>query len=324
MISMKLIPKLKIIYLLLTSLFLLSLSGCTKERPDDKPEYDGKLVGQMNGVEWVSSYHEAFYYPQYHQLLIRASDSLNHYHLTAGINLDSISPLKSYVLESNGNNVAEVVSGMVQYNSDHNIEDAGGNFVLSDLDTLAKTMNGTLHFISYSADRQQKLTFSSDEIKDIPLTIVNTPYDGSIASCIVEGVKTTQWQSKNFFAKVTCWSGGDNKTLEVHIESPIGGYPNHHFLLLRIPLVNLIGTYPVLADLPPYFYCGTKNITSRYSIDNLGESYYPTGGNINITLCDTALKILKANFNIAYTDTTARKESIQVLNGQIQINKWEE
>ncbi len=292
------------------------------------PKDSWVFIANINGAKWVPGYCEAVYNVKRHQLHLYASDTLGTYHLAVGISIDSISPLKKYVLESNGDNAAEIDAGMEQYNTDHNLADAGGSFSLSSFDTLHGTFSGSLQFLSYSADRAKKLTFSTDSLKNIPVRIDTSAYDGSLASCTVNGVKSTHWQSRNFFAKITCSTitdtGAIKKSLELHIQSIVGGFPNHRYLLFRIPLDNPVGTYTVYPDAAPYSYCGRMNITSGYCIDNYDNSYHVTDGNITIIQNDPVLKKMKANFNISYKNLNVPGETIQISNGHIELNSWEE
>jgi len=291
------------------------------------PQNSQKFTAIINGSKWTPGYCNATYNVKRHQLYLYASDSLGQYHLEVGISIDSASLLKKYILESNGDNVAEVITGMDQYNTDHNLADAGGSFTLYSLDTLNGTLSGSLQFIGYSEDRTKQLTFSADSLTNIPIEVDQSSDDGSLASCIVNGVKNTRWQSKNFFAKITCSTITDtaiiDKSLELHIESIVGGYPNHRFLLFRIPLNNPVGTYTVYPDSAPYFYCGRMNITSGYWINNIDISYQAVSGNITITQIDTAMKKMKADFSIVYKDLTGAGGTIQISNGHFELNNWE-
>lgn len=303
--------------------------SCGKHRDTSATTGNSKVfTATINGTEWSANYCKATYNVQRHELQLYASDTtFGKYYLSVGISLDSVSPLKKYVLESNGDNVAEVFTGMEQYNTDHNLEDAGGFFTLSSFDTLKGTLSGSLQFLSYSGDRTKKLTFSADSLNNVPLEMDYSDYDGSLASCTVNGVKNTRWQSRNFFAKVTCFTytnTGINKSLEVHIESIVGGYPNHRFLLFRIPLNNPAGTYTIYPDAAPYFYCGKMNITSGYWINNIDISYLANEGNITITQIDTAKKKMKADFNISYKDLTGSNETIKISDGHFELNSWED
>lgn len=183
-------------------IFALIFFSCEKE--EDIPEPPEIFSATINGTDWAPTNCRVEYDSKRYQLHFRASDARGQYYLHVGISLDSVAPLKKYVLESNGNHVAEIVTGLDQYNTDHNLADAGGFFTLTSLDTIAGTFSGRLHFLSYSADRSNKLTFSADSLNNIPLETYNSSYDGSLASCTVKGVKTISWQSRNFFAKITC------------------------------------------------------------------------------------------------------------------------
>lgn len=307
-------------------IFALIFFSCEKEA--DIPEPPKIFAATINGTDWAPTDCQVEYDSKRRQLHFKASDARGQYYLHVGISLDSVSPLKNYILEGNGNHVAEIVTGQGQYNTDHNLPDAGGIFTLTSLDTIKGTLSGSLHFLSYSADRSNKLIFSADSLNNIPVETYNSSYDGSLVSCIVNGVKTTPWQSRNFFAKITCSTLSDtgpvNKRLELHIQSIVGGYPNHRFILFRIPIDNPVGTYTLSPDAAPYIYCGRMDITTGYWINNYEESYIFNTGTIVITEMDKVKRKMKANFNITYKSPTRQGETIQLSDGSIELNGWQD
>lgn len=305
----------------LTLLYIVVFSSCGKDDTSPPPPTDpGVFKAVMNGKTWEPNLHKATYFPKRKQLFIYASDY--EYELNLGISIDPLAALKNYLLEPNGNNAAEIITRGDKFNSDHNVIDAGGSLSLTKFDTTNKLINGNFLFTSYSKDRSEKLVFTSGEITDIPLTIDTASYDESFAICDVNGVKNTSWLAKDFFAKVTCVAQGIGETLQLHISSILGGHPNKRYILLQIPLNLKVGTYQILPDLPPYFYCGNQNITSRYTISNYENSYYATSGTFKITQIDTTLRKLKANFDMVVKDTTSRGESIHISNGSLTLNYW--
>lgn len=311
---------------LLSILFGLLLCGSSCKKDDEKPrgEVDpGDFNATIDGTAWKPAKHKAVYYPKWHQLYVSASDYT--YTFTAGINIDSTTALKNYLLESHGDNEVELKTDTEQYNSDQNKADAGGHFSLTKFDTSAKLVSGGFQVVCYAADKTKKVIVSST-LTDLPLVIDTSGYNGSSAQCTVTGATTTEWRSKDFFAKVTCLTNGVDKTLELHISSILGsGAPNRRYLLLMIPLNNQTGIFPVYPDLPPYsYYCGSGQVLSRYNVNNYNDSYYTTSGSLNITGMDTAHKKLNANFDITFRDTTSRQETIRITNGRFNINNWEE
>ena len=169
----------------------------------------------------------------------------------------------------------------------------------------------------------EEIIFSS-EITDIPLTIhrIDTfNYKGSYAKCTVTGATTTNWQAKNFDARVNC-KLGDNGRLDLYIGSILGPNFGNRYILIKLPLNNQTGIFQVYPDMPPYFYCGNTYITSRYSLNDYPNDYFATSGTFNIINMDTALKKLNATFNITFKDTSSRQETIQITNGAINLNNW--
>jgi hypothetical protein len=300
----------------------LIICGCSKDDVDPGEIDPGKLIATINGSKWAPPKHKAIYYPKWRQILIIASDA-NHT-LIAGIHIDSVNVFKNYTLEPNGDNGASIRIGQTRYSSDQNVIDAGGNFVLTKLDTAKKQLSGSLQFIAYPPSRADKIVFASSEITDIPIEIDTVDYDGSYVTCTVNGVKTTNWRSIDLWGKITCIAGASNKRLELHISSLIGGYPDGRYIVIRIPLHNGVGTHVVYPDSPPDFYCGTPKITSRYNLGHYDNSYYAISGTFNISKIDTALRKINASFSINFKDTSSRQETIQITNGILNLNYWSE
>lgn len=309
-------------------LLIVALVFFSCEKEEDIPEPPKVFAATINGIEWAPTRCDVEYDTKRRQLHLKASDDRGQYYLELGISLDSVSPLKKYTLESNGNHVAEINTGPEQFFTDQNVPDAGGFFTLTSLDTIKGTLSGSLHFTSYPGDRSKKLTFSADSLNNIPVKTYNSLYDGSFASCKVRGVKTTLWQSRNFFAKITCYevtgAGPVNKRLELRIQSVVGTHPNHRFILFRIPIDKPVGTYTLSPDAAPYIYCGNTSITTGYYTNYFGEGYTLDKGNIVITEMDLVKKKMKAIFNITYKSPTIQGETIQISDGHIELNGWEE
>ena len=304
-------------------LFLwISGSGCDKNddpAPQPQPVHrdSGEFVALVNDKLWKPNRHTAVYWRKWQQLYILASDDDRQ--LEMAINLDFSNLLKNYLLESNGGNVAELITSSVSYNSDDNVSDAGGKFVLTKLDTVQMKVSGELQFVSYPGKRDNKITFISTAIKDLPLSINTTDYDGSLASCTAIGVKTTEWVSKDIFADIIC-SSGSQERLEVQIFSPI--MRRTRKLILSIPILKP-GVYPVYPDTPPYnSSCLNEYFRSTYLLHDSTNSYHATSGTINIISIDPLQKKMNATFDIIYRNTT-RQETIQIKNGILKLESWE-
>lgn len=310
------IKKLSWLILLLPAFF----NSCNKddETPPAEPPDSGVFTGILDGVSWHPPKHKAIYYPRWQELYIIVTDDASSSTLNAGINLDSSAVLKKYMLEPNGSNVANISTNTDDFNTDYNVADAGGSFELTKLDTVQKLVSGNLQFraYAYAGNNVDKRELSSSIITDIPLTITQEEYDGSYARCTVNGVKTTDWYTKEFESRINCISDG-KKSLNIQIFSVIKG---HRTLKLQIPLVNGAGSYAIYPNIPPYSYCGSAYITSVYNLNN--NTYFPTSGTINISAIDPGAKTLTASFNLTVKDTSGTQEIIQITNGEFHVSQW--
>jgi len=304
-------------FLLIISLtsFLL-LNSCKKDHksePGSPP-----FVETIDGKTWAPYYYKADYFPDWHEIYLQALD--NSYILDLAINIDSDNVAKQYLLESNGDNEAHLnkKGDSTYYYSSQDVADAGGTFELTKFDAAKKTISGKFHFIAYTSDKSKKKEVSSVELTDIPCTVPYQPYmkfNGSVASCTVTGVKTTEWHPKEITSKVTCQIDNLKRSLEISV----GSILFDRYIDFRIPLEKGTGSYQVYPQLSPYNDCGNRVVTSYYSLEKY--NYYPTTGTINITYLDTAQKKLKAEFNVTYHDPV-KNNTIQFTNGQINLTTW--
>jgi len=304
---------------------LLSIFSCNKNGKSAEEIKDidsGKFLATIDGSTWHPTIHKATYYSKYNELTVSAIENgSTSTRLWGGIDIDLTNPIKTYLLEPNGNNAFGInIKEQKVFFSNNNIADAGGTFTLTKFDTVNKKISGILQFTGYN-EYQEKIKFASTVIDDLPLKIDTTNYNGNIASCTVQGASTSFWQSKNIRAFVECISGVE-ETLYIRINTMTALYQNGKELLFVVPLKNSKGKYQIYPFLPPYFYCGDKRMTSAFCSYNPTNMYYPTSGELNITNIDTSLRKLKATFNVQYRDTTSKGETIQVSNGTITLNTW--
>lgn len=304
-------------FLLLAALFI-NLRCKKGEVIITKPP--GTFTATIDGANWEPEQYEAIYFSRLGKLHISALG--NNRQFLGGVQLDNLSPLKNYVLESQGNHAAEVYRDGEPYHSDENVAGAGGNFQLVKLDTVQKKVSAVINFTAFGYDRVKKLVFATKTIEDISLKIDTTSYDGSFASCTVAGVNTVNWQTKDVWGAITCISNGVDRTMKVELPSAIGGFANRRYLQFFVPLNLRAGTYPLQPDYAPYFYCGRLDVTCRYSLNNYNNAYYATAGSFTINSIDTARRTLTASFQVTVRDTSARRETIQITNGQLRLNSW--
>lgn len=305
--------------LLLLALLLHIVSGCKKGESATITKSPGTFTAAFNGTNWEPVQYDATYFPKLQRLYITAEYRNQ---LLAGVQLDSLSPLRNYALESQGSQAAaEFVLDGVPYNSDQNVADAGGTFQLLKLDTVANKVSAVINFTGYSPERK-RLVFASKTIADIELKRDTTSSEKNEANCTLSGVTTNNWKTAEVWGTVDCVSDYVHKTLRVEMPSVIGGFPARRHLLFHLPLDLKPGTYPVRPDLPPYFYCGNLDVTCRYILNDYNNAYYATSGSFTINSIDTAARKLTASFQVAVRDTSARRETIQISNGQLKLNYW--
>lgn len=302
-------------------LCLFLLTGCHKD-PDNTINTAG-LRANVDNKSFNPGVVTATYFSKWHQLHIKTEE--NGPYLLFGINLDSNAPVKNYLLESNGNNIAELQKWYDpadgQFDTDHNLTDVGGNFKITEFDTIQKFLSANFQFIAYSQSRAKRIVVSDGVIEHIPVTIDTTAYNGSYASCTVNGVVPREWYSKNIYAHIDCRSNGIER-LQIWIGTIIGGYAQNRFLELNVPLAEpLLGAHPM--DVAAIFPCQNMLYTSGYYVNNYDAKYFATSGTITILSIDTAQKKIVADFNISYQDKVpGRNEIINISNGHLQLNYW--
>jgi hypothetical protein len=289
----------------LLAVCLLCNQGC-KKKDDSSSKF--KII--INDLAWAVNDGDikAVYYPKFHHLFVDAQDYAHHFLL--GVSMDTSNPLKNYTLEANSENSASIVlaNDSGYYMSDINSATVGGEFSLNAFDTVYKKISCNFQLVCYTGDGIYKKTISST-LTDLPLVIDTFSDVGNRMTCTVNGVKITNWQSKEWSSIVTCGS----TSLDFSFRS-LGSPRSIDF---RIPLGIGTGTYPVL---PYTALCDQSKVTAKY---DLGAAYFPTSGTINITNLDVAQKKLEAVFNLDLKDSTTG-DHIQITNGSIKLNTWKD
>jgi hypothetical protein len=281
----------------------------------------GTFLALVNNKEWHPTYHSAVYYPKWKQLYISASDNDQSPVLFGGINLDSVNLFKKYLLEPNGENTFRHTFYGSYYFSDHDSANAGGSFTLTKLDTVKKTMSGTLHFTGYDKSLK-KMVFSSTQIEDIPIKIDYQNYNGNYGSYTIQGATTTDFKSKDIHARIGCWTSTGN-SLVIGICSVMNGFPDAgRNIFFRIHLANGVKKYQLYPAYTMYTGCIDSRIVSFYRGQIFPEKYFPISGELNILSIDANKKTLDATFNVQYRDTTSKGETFTISNGKIRLNTW--
>src|SRR5688572_13827543 len=104
--------------------------GCDKGDNDDNNQSQAIFAAMINDTAWRPTAVQATYYRNLKALHIRASDGMIGF--LAGFTIDPAQPLKTYVLEPLGNDIAIIGMGFGRKAcySDINLPDAGGSFIL--------------------------------------------------------------------------------------------------------------------------------------------------------------------------------------------------
>ena len=301
------------------NIVLILFIGCSKPGSVTITKSPGIFTATVEGANWEPDTYVAEYNPRLHRIIIRASSDYNS--LIAGIELDSVAPLKTYLLQPHGDHTAAMTRNTETYYSDQNVADAGGSFQLTKMDLVQNKLSGTLSFTAYSINRT-KLVLTSGKIEDIQIKIDTASYDGSTFSCTVNGAVTTTWKPRDLWGYISCISNFKDKTMTIVIPSAAGGPNSRRYIEFGLPLNLRPGTYPILPHRPPYSYCGRLDITCRYIVNNYDNPYHATTGSFTINSIDTTAHTLTASFNVAVKDTSSPAQTISLSNGQIKLNSW--
>ena len=304
-----------LIMILLTSLAF----GCKKDPAPEKPQSEGTFTASFDNEFWQPIWYSAIYYSKSKMLYLEASSTGKE--LAVGISIDPNSILKQYPLEPNGTNAANFSKGHEKFISDHNSSDAGGNFILTKFDTIDGKLSANINFRGYSPDGLKQISFGDSKIENIKLVVDDTSHIDGYVNVTVEGAKTTNWYSTSLFPQISCIYNGVHQTLELQIASPIGYISQSRALVMQIPLELGVGNFEVKPDVPPYFYCGAKNLTVKYRMGDYDINYFPISGSVNIISMDTVARNLKASFDFTVRESVSNK-TIHFANGQVNLINW--
>jgi hypothetical protein len=326
---------------LLSVSLLLTIYSCNKNNNSSSDDKDvdidsGKFLVQVDSTKWHPAYHNAIYYSKWNQLYIKVKDRETWAMLEGGVNLDSINPLKKYPLLPNGddafsytNNLSNSsVVDLVTFYTNLNMAGSGGSFTITRFDTVKKNFSGILEFTAYDSYKSRKVKIATTTIEDIPFTINTMNYNGSNASCTIQGVTTTDRQSKDLTAQVNCASGSvvvgqnavTNEIMDINIFSILHGSQLNN-IYIRMPVSKTAGKYEVYPNVAPYIYCGDKHVVSTFTDGKYNRKYMAVSGEFNVLSIDSLNRKLEATYNIQYQDNDT-KEILNISNGKISLKNW--
>lgn len=281
-----------------------TLFGCKKK--DDSAKFtiiinDSAWALQEIGVK-------AVYFPKFQHLFINASDGKKWFYL--GVTINATSPLTTYLFEPNGNNAAAIQYENIPgyFISDNNVADAGGSFSLAAFDTVKKRLSGSFLLNCYNGDRLNRKTLSST-LSGLSFSIDTLRDVGNQMTCTINGVRTTNWETKEWGSLINCGSA--------RLDLEFNSMADFRALWFYIPFGMGTGTYPIYPYTAPYNNCNQNYVTAKYEIDS---TYLPTSGTITITKLDVSQRKMEANFSLNVKDS--RGERIQIDNGSLKLNTW--
>ena len=315
---------------------------------DDNPNIscnssgDGSFEAAINGQSWKACLFKAVYYPKDKLLAIKAIDNAYQFELRFFITVDSITPLKTYNINSSSNNGLDIIesigSGSMHgtdiYFCDLVRPGTGGTLVLSKLDTVAGLISASFNVNGYSQNQSKNITLSNGVINEVKLIKSSVSVDqGSYISATINGAN---WYSKQVYAMVGGYSGSPAYSYldfrAMAYPDDIGDCPQYNQsysrdpfwavgrnLVFNIPLYLPPGTYKL--EPANLFSPNTPHHLLGYNHHNSNDQYYPlAGSSITVTAIDTANKRIDINFTAQIRDATGN--SFNLTNGKIQLRWW--
>ena len=328
-------------------LCLLFITACTKNEEEDadflprecNPATDGSITARADTVQWSACAFSAAYYSKDRILCIKAIDKKDSLEFRFYINIDSLTPQKTYVIgpyTRDGMDI--VVSGFHVYQMDIVKPGIGGLFNLTQFDTVSGRLSASFSMKGVSNTFPSEIVITNGAMSNVLFkkSTKKNP-DNSYVSATVNGV---DWYTRNL-----------SRQINMYIVSPVysflevraGGYPadlgdcpnyfqsgsgdllfwaDGRSLHFQIPLISGVGTYP----LRPYNNTANQSITSplylfRYNHRNDNALFFPlTGSSITVTSIDTTLHRLDATFSTQARD--ALGNTVNIVNGKIHLEGW--
>ena len=303
----------------------------------------GVFSATINNQPWNACQYKAIYYTHAKLLSVIAIDKDSKNELRFYITLDSLYPLKNYIIGPNRTTASEIleditsdiVDGYDNYFCDFNKTGVGGSITISKLDVPTQKMSATFTTTGYSIKQKKLITVQEGIIDNIEMDTSGQVFsNGSYVSADINNVS---WYGTDMFKKITLMSGLQNQFLELKIPgyyledysflTSWGHSYNDHaqrYLSFQLPLKLGTGTFQLYPQKEPFFYQllnAEKHIFS-YNLHNSDESFFPLTGTITITNIDMAGKNLDAIFSTQTIDTTGN--TMNFTNGKIHIVKWED
>ena len=303
---------------------------------------DGLFEATINNQPWTACQFKAVYYTKDRLLSVKAVDNSYKFELRFFITIDSITPLKTYTINSTSNSGLDIIesvsSGNIHgtdiYFCDLVRPGIGGTLVLSKLDTVAGLISAGFNINGYSQDQAKNITLSNGVISNVKLTkSLLSADDGSLISASINGVN---WYSNQVFAKVSGYAGTPAYSyLEVRAmgyNDDLGDCPQYnqsfsrdHFwaggrnLAFNIPLYLSAGSY--LLEPSNQYSPNTPHYLFNYNHHDADDRYYPLNGStITVTSIDTANKHLDISFTTLVRD--AGGNTFNFTNGKIRLTSW--
>ena len=319
--------------------------ACTKEDDDlikitCNPSSDGSLTATINNQAWTVCQFKTVYYPKVRLLVVKAVDNSYQHELRMHIRLDSITPLKTYTINSTSTSGCEIIesagSGNIHstdiYYCDFPKPGQGGTFTLSKLDTVSGTMSATFTITGYSQYQAKNITLTNGVITNAKLVTSQLSYDNrSYMSATINGV---QWYSDRIWAVITGYivPMPQYSYLGVKVSgytTDLGDCPSYNqsyaddfkrYFNFDIPLAKPAGTYAL--ETANQSYPDREHFLLSYEHHDFNNRYYPIpGSTITVTSIDTANKKLDINFTTQVKDATGN--TFNITNGKIHLVHWE-
>ena len=320
--------------------------ACTKDAEDDlihitcNPSSDGSFAATINNQSWTACQFKTVYYPKVKLLVVKAVDNSYQHELRIYIRLDSITPLKTYTINSTSTSGFEIIestgSGNVHstdiYYCDSPKPGQGGTFALSKLDTVSGTMSATFTITGYSQDQAKNIVLTNGAITNAKLITSSLSYDTrSYVSATINGVN---WYSDYIWARITGYIVPLPQYSYLGVRATgytidLGDCPSYNQsyasdfkrnFYFDIPLAKPVGTYAL--ETANQFYSDREHFLLSYDHHDFNNRYYPVSGStITVTNIDTANKRLDINFTTQVKDATGN--TFNVTDGKIHLVYWD-
>lgn len=305
---------------------LVCFSSCESDDPETpericQPASDGGISAAINATNWTGCEFKAVYYRKDHQLSVSAVDKRSTYELRFSISLDSVSPLKNYLINSNSNNGLAIIEQVGQtiygYECDYLKPTIGGGFNLTSFDTATGRLSASFRATGFDYENNRTIDIENGVMMNVKLNKSDSSQRSrAYLRAKINGV---DWYSLQVGGLVTLHIGSPLYSF-VNVQSAgvpadyydgvkyIDGYPvfggGVRGLSFFLPLALSPGTYP-LGGHGLY----QQTIADQRFLFNLWEFqndpnnspgiYYPQPGSTFIlTSLDTAGRHLEARFSM--------------------------